>query len=355
LLQDDEFFQFSACLQIDRVAAVTPLLTTPPEDSEPAAPIRPQLEKLLRDRVRKCVALLAKVLGDDDPEAVHDLRVWSRRLQQVVVTLFPSPRPAEARTIVRTLRRTRRSLGGWRDCDVVSALLARKIRSARNPAQKQAWEMAFAMVRAKLQRQTRRARHKIANRKMFTLAQRVQGLIEYRPIGSAQHDANPFLALENSVAAAYSDWREGLTRAKSTTDAFEIHAFRIRTKRLRYRIELLRDLGSGSAKSALSSLRTLQDELGRWHDGVAFARMTAEALADPDYLVAQPITAAAILRKLDRENARYLSRVRVLLSRIDEQADASPLHSAVSGFRAAPSPEVDGALASELGLATFKP
>jgi len=354
LLQDDDF-QLLARLLMDRMAAVTPLLTQP-EAFDPTAQVRPQLEKLLRDRVRKCVTLLPKVLGDDDPDAVHDLRVWSRRLQQVVVTLFPSPRPVEARTIVRTLRRARRSLGGWRDCDVVIALLTRKIRSTRNPAQKQAWEMVFAMTRAKLQREMRRARHKIANRKMFTLAQRVEGLIEYGPIGSVQRDANPLLALQNSVAAAYSEWREGLTRAKSSSDPFEIHAFRIQTKRVRYRLELLRDLGSVTAKSALSSLRTLQDELGRWHDGLAFTRMTAEALADPDYLVAQPVTAAAILRKLDRENARYFSRVHALLSRIDEQADASPLQSAVSGFRAAFfAPETNGAATSELTLATAKP
>jgi hypothetical protein len=83
--------------------------------------------------------------------------------------------------------------------------------------------------------------------------------------------------------------------------------------------------------------------------------MSAEALADPDYLVAQPVTAAAILRKLDRENARYLSRVRVLLGRIDEQADASPLHSAVSGFDADSSPATDEAVTSELALATSNP
>jgi CHAD domain-containing protein len=336
---------------MDRVAAVTQLLTES-EKSVPEAQIRPQLEKLLRDRVRKCVSLLPKVLGDDDRDAVHDLRVWSRRLQQVVVTLFPSPRPAEARAIVRTLRRTRRSLGGWRDCHVVIALLVRKIRAARKPAQKQVWEKTLAMARAKLQRQMRGARHKIANRKMFTLAQRVQGLIEHGPIGSAGSDANPFQVLENSVAAAYSEWREGLARAKSSADPFEIHAFRIQTKRLRYRIELLRDLGSAAAKSALSSLRILQDELGRWHDGLAFARMTAEALADPDYLVAQPVTAAVILRKLDRENARYLSRVRLLLNRIDEQADASPLHSVVSGFPADASLKAAEAVANEPALAS---
>jgi CHAD domain-containing protein len=245
------------------LAAVTPF----PIRTETAEPARPSLEKLMHDRVHKCVTLLPKVLGEDDPEAVHDLRVWSRRLQQVVVTVFPDPRPPEARIIVRTLRRTRRSLGGWRDCDVVIALLTRKARYARNPEQRQVWEMTLNTARHRLQKQMRRARRRIANRKMFTLAQRIEGLIERASIATAPPTGDPFVALEASVAAAYSEWGGGLSQAKASADPAEIHAFRIQTKRLRYRIELLRDLGSRTARSALASLRTLQDELGRWHDG----------------------------------------------------------------------------------------
>jgi CHAD domain-containing protein len=331
------------------VAAVTQLPIRP--DAPDSADVRPQLEKLLRERVRKCVTLLPKVLGEDDPEAVHDLRVWSRRLQQVIVTLFPRPHPPDARAMVRTLRRARRSLGGWRDCDVVIALLARKIRYARNPEQKNAWERALATARRKLQREMRHARRKIANRKMFTLAQRGEDLIERRSLESAPEE-NVFVALEASVAAAYSEWRDGLARARSSSDATEIHAFRIQTKRLRYRMELLRDVGSDSAKSALASLRSLQDELGRWHDGLALARMTAEALADPDYLLAQPLCVAAILRKLDRENAHHLVRVHTLLTRTAEQVDRSPLHAAVAEFQASATSDTDGAMAAASGIET---
>lgn len=315
-------------------------VTALPIGSQPSTSgdVRPQLEKLLRERVRKCVTLLPKVLGEDDPEAVHDLRVWSRRLQQVVVTLFPGSQLPEARVMVRALRRARRSLGGWRDCDVVIALLSRKIRYARNPEQKEAWERALATARRKLQREKRRARRKIANRKLFTLAQRAEDLIEQRSLESPSDD-NVFVALEAAVAEAYSEWRDGLTRARSTNDATVIHAFRIQTKRLRYRIELLRDVGSSSARSALASLRSLQDELGRWHDGLALARIIAEALADPDYLLAQPLCAAAILRKLDREAAHQLRRVHDLLARTDQQVDRSPLHEAVVEFRAAATPK----------------
>jgi CHAD domain-containing protein len=87
-----------------------------------------QLEKLLRVRLRKCMALLGKVLEEDDPTALRDLRVWSRRLQQVIITLFPKTLPAEGRIIVKALRRARRSLGPWRDCDVLIELLERNAR-----------------------------------------------------------------------------------------------------------------------------------------------------------------------------------------------------------------------------------
>ena len=41
---------------------------------------------------------------------------------------------------------------------------------------------------------------------------------------------------------------------------------RISGKRLRYRFEVLAELGDGAAKSHEKSLKALQDELGRWHD-----------------------------------------------------------------------------------------
>lgn len=41
------------------------------------------LERLVRLRMRKCLVLLPKILGADNANAVHDLRVWSRRSRQL--------------------------------------------------------------------------------------------------------------------------------------------------------------------------------------------------------------------------------------------------------------------------------
>lgn len=336
--------------ELSKVSSLAAAPSLPIQNELPSsAEVWPSLEGLMRDRLRKCVTLLPKVLGEDDPEVVHDMRVWSRRLQQVIVTIFPEPMLPEARAMIRTLRRTRRSLGGWRDCDVVIALLQRRVRATRGQDLKQAWEFVLETARRKLERRMRRARARIANRKMFTLAQRGRELIEQRRAQNNQVQVDPLASLASSVTAAYDNWRDGLARAKSSTDPLEIHAFRIQTKRLRYRIELFRDLGSSSAKAALASLKTLQDELGRWHDNLAFMQITAEGIADPDFLIEHSRTAAFILRKLDRDDARHLKRVRHLLGKIDDEADASPLHAATIEFRelieSKPSP--DSALSSE--------
>ena len=65
-----------------------------------------------------------------------------------------------------------RSLGAWRDCDVLIALLERKARRIRRADEKQAWEMIRDLTRKKRRGRMRRARRKLANRKLLALVQR---------------------------------------------------------------------------------------------------------------------------------------------------------------------------------------
>jgi len=278
------------------------------------------LERLLRERLRKFMSLLLKVLAEDAD--VHDLRVWSRRLQQVVATFSSNPLSPQARTIVRALRRARRSLGGWRDCDVLIDLLERKGRRVRNPEEKRACEMIRGLALNRRERQIRRARRKLANRKLFTLAHRTQRFLD--ELQQSEHqDAGEVLA--SSVADGHARWRQALSRACNGWDPANIHAFRIRTKQLRYRIELARDLGESDAHAALGFLKSLQDGLGCWHDHVELFRLTAEALADPEFLLKHPRLVAALLRKSDREQAVQGERIRRLLTSTYESIGGSAL------------------------------
>jgi CHAD domain-containing protein len=305
------------------LSATTSIATLPqPEASAADGRNRTALERLLHDRLRKFMSLLPKVLAEDSVEAVHDLRVWSRRLQQVVSTLSTDPLTSETRTMVRALRRARRVLGGWRDCDVLIDLLERKARRVRNPEEKKAYAMIRDLALSKRDRGIRRARRKLANRKLFTLGHRAEKFLEELARGEG-HDAAEVMA--SSAAQGYAEWRRALSRACESFDPLEVHAFRIRTKQLRYRIELVRDLGERDAESALDFLKSLQDVLGAWHDQVELLRLTAEALADSELLLKHARLVALLLRKSDREQGVQSKRVRRLLANTNECAQDSAL------------------------------
>jgi CHAD domain-containing protein len=291
------------------------------------------LEKLLRNRLHRCMALLPKVLSEDDANAVHALRVSSRRLQQVIFALCPDLQQPAARAMLRALRRERRSLSGWRDCDVLIALVERKARHTRNLDQKHAWNVIRDLLLERRARQMRRARRRLGKRKFFALAQYAQKLVQQRSTPDGRANPDPLATLPASVSVAYAQWREGLSGACESLAAGDIHAFRIQTKRLRYRIELVRDLGSSAAQVALASLKTLQGELGRWHDSTEMARAVAEALADPQFLLQHPRATAAILRNIDRNNALQLARIRRLLAATQEGVvEHSVVHNWIAGY-----------------------
>ena len=109
------------------------------------------------------------------------------------------------------------------------------------------------LARKKRRRRMRRARRKLATRKLLTLVHRGQELIERRVVPHGERDRDPFATIVSSVGEAYAKWREGLACARARLTTADIHAFRIQTKRLRYRVELARDLGSSTAQEALAS------------------------------------------------------------------------------------------------------
>ncbi len=86
-------------------------------------------------------SLIAPVLAADDVEAVHDLRVVIRRLEQALIGLRPEGLPKPAKRLQRTLRRIRRALGAWRNCDVALGMAAERRRRTRSPRRRAAWHL----------------------------------------------------------------------------------------------------------------------------------------------------------------------------------------------------------------------
>ena len=89
-----------------------------------------KVRELALKQLNRLISYEAKVLKGDDADAIHDMRVASRRLQQVLDLLYTKPRAQEYRRLRRQIRRCRQVLGDVRNFDVlleiVGRLLARK-------------------------------------------------------------------------------------------------------------------------------------------------------------------------------------------------------------------------------------
>ena len=78
-----------------------------------------RLEAVLGRHLAKFFSFQAKVVQGDDIEAIHDMRVASRRLQEVVsLATFLCDEKREALDGFPQIRRVRRALGRVRDLDV---------------------------------------------------------------------------------------------------------------------------------------------------------------------------------------------------------------------------------------------
>ena len=299
-------------------AANFPNSTTDP--AEPAAPpptaTDGKLCALGRKRLEKFAALMPRVVVTDDAKLIHDVRVWSRRLQQILSVLAPqSSKKNKPRKLMRGLRSIRKILGRPRNLDVMTELVQEKIAAASNPVARDAWDLLRAHLGKRRARAVERSREKFREFDLVNFADRARILID----GGAEMLED---GLQKSVAGALADWRDAIATAKAQPKPQEMHALRIAGKRLRYRVELLAELGDGPAKARVKSLRLLQDRLGGWHDRQVLLETCAEFLSRKGFLATHSGPARALLVEMEREQRRANASIDGLVKHAEKTSRA---------------------------------
>ncbi len=85
----------------------TPEVTAREDSGAPRTGEWARVSSLAIKHLDRCVSLEPKVLQSDNPAAIHDLRIATRRLQQVIDLVYPSPHSGEIRKLYRGLKRCR--------------------------------------------------------------------------------------------------------------------------------------------------------------------------------------------------------------------------------------------------------
>jgi CHAD domain-containing protein len=256
-------------------------------------------------------------MAEKDPDIVHDTRVASRRLQQNLTALFPRPRPGNVRRLRKKLKRIRRLLGEWRNCDVLLDLVTNELLHVKNPAHREAWEIIRSHLSAERTHHMTLSQSKIEKVSAETckLLEKLRGNL---PETHSRQELSK--RVSESVQDALGKWKAALSQAETTRNPQDIHTFRIATKRLRYRVEALNKIEPETQESWLDFLKKLQESLGQWHDRQALYQAISEAVAKPDLLLHEPAAVQYLLQQLlnGRETEQKAFEGILSLAREDE-------------------------------------
>jgi len=248
-------------------------------------------------------SLVAPVLAADDVEAVHDLRVVTRRLEQALLALSPEGPPKHVKRLQRTLRRIRRALGPWRNCDVALAMTSKRRRQTRSPQRRAAWDLVRHFLEHRRLEECIRARRKLLGKGLQGFARRL--LTALRQLLPATPAPRLHAFVQAGVNDAWTRWCDACAHAEADRNVASLHALRIATKRLRYHVELARELGEIAADPLLEWCRALQERLGDWHDHQILQQSMAEAFARPDVMLSELNVVQAGLVELARERRAF--------------------------------------------------
>jgi len=279
-------------------------------ESGPGTAAQQKLLKLTHKRLERFVTLVPKFLVNDDPDTIHDLRVWSRRLQQTLRIVLSPAKPPGSRKAIRTLRRVRQALGACRNLDVNIELARQRSREGQSPILRQGWGALETHLQEGRESLLASTRKEVAKYNLVAFIERTRRLIS-----QADLDADPTPRMETAVARALSEWDEAHALAKESRSVDNLHAWRIATKRLRYRAELLADSGSAASKPLVKDLKEIQAALGDWHDRCVLLEFAAAFLASRDFLVQHPDMGGALLADMEKETARNDAAIVSVLTR----------------------------------------
>jgi CHAD domain-containing protein len=255
-----------------------------------------KVRELALRQLDRFISLEPKVLRGDDADAIHDIRVASRRLQQVLDLLYPDARQKEVRRLRRRIRRCRRALGEVRNCDVmldaVNQSLARK-RAAR----REAWTAVRHYLLERRAGSFQQAMRKLSKVNLAVLYVRLKDLLATEGAAAEPAPSPEVMAfpdqptsdqfpqrLAQSLEGVWEAFQKQVAESQRDARGSVIHTVRIAAKRLRYLIEVIHEFEVTGSAEALTWLRGLQQHLGDWHDLEVLEQMVVDMVARPAFL-----------------------------------------------------------------------
>ncbi|MBN1607811.1 MAG: CHAD domain-containing protein [Polyangiaceae bacterium] len=228
----------------------------------------------LSRRVEQRLAQLRTVkqfAATEDPvEAVHQLRVASRRIRTFVDLFGPYVDPGLVESLHKPLCRITRAVRELRDTDVQMARLRTKWATTSDAPQREA--LGYLLDRAKERRRklARRAQRALSRQSFDALAPPLREMLDAVALRARAPSMTYGVMAELAFRPVVEAARAAVPHPLSTEEAEQWHRFRLALKRFRYAAELLEPELGASYLEMQRRLKKLQESLGDYQDSVLF-------------------------------------------------------------------------------------
>jgi len=276
------------------------------------------------------------VLDTDSVEAVHKMRVTTRRLQASLDLL---EREMKVRKLKRRLRASRRKLSIVRNYDVFLELIDREA-AGRGRTRREQLDLVKGILQEQRSKRASKVKQFVAGVDPGSIARGLglraplideisdpDRVVNDSPVDVlASEPVADTAVIEERRVAAYAaerldqrlaEFQTLAAQSHPTNNPAELHQLRIAAKRVRYLLEIVTEMGFGDASRALTWLRTLQDRIGDWHDLEALEEEIITIVSSSAFMKqhlaesSQMLQAAAHLQKKKEALVSRLFPVRV--------------------------------------------
>lgn len=262
---------------MDAAETPTPAL---PEHDPPAEPRPPTLLAIGRQRLDALRSMMAA--ETPDVEFVHDLRVATRRLTEVMGVLEPLLDPPAADAVADTLRQTRRCAGDLRDLDV----LGEHLQKWRFPQPlKKARQEILDSLPAQREPLTAQLHDHLQGTGVATALAVLARALEAPAHAAPECQQKLAALLKKRIKRRRKELAEALGQAARKQTSKALHQARIAVKKLRYALELADEAALVPCKGQLKFLKKMQTHLGDLHDTdiiVATLERQLAPVSDPE-------------------------------------------------------------------------
>jgi CHAD domain-containing protein len=255
----------------------------------PSAPLNGLGElalSVLRSQLAALQAHEAGTRAGTDPEELHDMRVATRRLR-AALRVFATVLPPEAEPLRQEAGWLGRSLASVRDLDVQLAQLQDWRASLPEPDRAALDALSNLIAEQRVQARTELLAVLDAERysQFVASAEHVQQIASETPSLELLDLEAPRL-----IRRAYRKLRKLGDTLDAQSPPVELHALRIRAKRLRYAVEFVSPVYGAPARRFVARVVELQDLLGNHQDAdVASDRLRTMVSDHPGQLPAEVV------------------------------------------------------------------